>query len=82
METVKIYTANSKIEADSVKMFLESNDIKAMIRATSDSHGVVMGQYGAASAPLDWFDIHVLEKDAEKANKILDEKLSPIIHKT
>lgn len=65
-----IYTAPDKYTAEIIKGFLESNNIKALIKPNPGPEGAFMGKFGA-HAPFNPWLVYVREDRAKEANKLL-----------
>ena len=63
-----VYVANGILDAESIKILLESFGIQAFINQESAGR-----TYGLTTGPLSLDEICVLDKDIEDANKIISE---------
>jgi len=63
-----VYVANGILDAESIKILLESFGIQAFINQESAGR-----TYGLTTGPLAQAEICVLDKDIEDANKIISE---------
>jgi precorrin-6x reductase len=67
-----IYTAPDKYAAHMVKGFLESRDIKVLIKPNPGPEGAFMGKFGA-HAPFNPWLVYVREEKVKKAKELLAE---------
>ncbi len=67
---VEIYTAHGMLDAETIRLFLESYEIEAVVYQESAGivYGLTQGELGAAH-------IYVHEKDAERASQLIEQML-------
>ena len=70
MELVKVYSADSELDAELIKSILESEGINAMI--TSETYGRLLGGL-IPSSTFGYIRVLVRPEDAERAREIISE---------
>jgi hypothetical protein len=72
LKLIHIHTTPDQATAELVKGFLESNNIKAFIKANPGPDGAILGEFGG-HAPFNPWMIYVSEDKAEEVKKLLDD---------